>query len=333
MSRYHCDDCDHTFDAPTDTETCRCGCGERAWREEATDAIRPTRTEIAEQIRVVRAAGDDVDALLAAAQPDAGPREADNPAAYALACHIADHPISTVQAAFRYLNAPLTLEARDRPPAGQNLRDRIAQAALHAVGAALGDTLTPSARGEALAGIAAVLPSPADEAPPLLAEVWTVWREDEPVWGHFATEDTGKTGTIDYYEEQEERCPDYGWRQDGPRLELLAGGETTGIYLSRHPVYGKPAPADRAAEDAKELADLDREGAELVCVDECGSCDACGFETFGTPAEGWREAARFLRRTPRDSADFLGAIRGARLIEAELRRMVDEAQQVGEGRG
>ncbi|MFE1950004.1 hypothetical protein ACFW9D_05980 [Streptomyces sp. NPDC059524] len=37
MSRYRCEDCDYTFDAPTDTETCRCGCGERAWREDPTD--------------------------------------------------------------------------------------------------------------------------------------------------------------------------------------------------------------------------------------------------------------------------------------------------------
>lgn len=44
-----------------------------------------------------------------------------------------------------------------------NLQDRIAQAALHAVEAALGDTLTPSAREEALAGIAAVLPALADQ--------------------------------------------------------------------------------------------------------------------------------------------------------------------------
>lgn len=90
------------------------------------------------------------------------------------------------------------------------------------------------------------------------------------------------------------------------------------------------APADRAAvRDSQELAELDREGAELVCVDQCGNCDACGRERFGTPAEGWREAARFLRRTPRESNDFLGAVRGARLIEDELRRRADKAQQTG----
>ncbi|WP_055692866.1 hypothetical protein [Streptomyces prasinopilosus] len=60
--------------------------------------------------------------------------EPDNPAAWALARHIADHPVSTIQAAFRYLNAPLTIEVREpASSAGQApvtdqtaLRDRIA---------------------------------------------------------------------------------------------------------------------------------------------------------------------------------------------------------------
>ncbi|MFD3999900.1 hypothetical protein [Streptomyces rubiginosohelvolus] len=37
--------------------------------------------------------------------------EPDHPAAYALANHIADHPISTIQAAFRYLGWSLTITA------------------------------------------------------------------------------------------------------------------------------------------------------------------------------------------------------------------------------
>ncbi|MGC5239034.1 hypothetical protein ACPXCH_04550 [Streptomyces albogriseolus] len=68
----------------------------------------------------------------------------------------------------------------------------------------------------------------------------------------------------------------------------------------------------------------DAEDDELVCVDQCGSCDACGMEPFGTPAEGWRQAAHFLRRTARASGDRAGALHGARMIEAELRRMADE---------
>lgn len=86
-----------------------------------------------------------------------------------------------------------------------------------------------------------------------------------------------------------------------------------------------PAPEcqDRVAEQA---AERDGEGYELVCVDECGFCDACGMEPFGTPAEGWREAARFLRRTARDSTFRQGALHGARLIEAELRRRAEAEQ-------
>jgi hypothetical protein len=74
-------------------------------------------------------------------------------------------------------------------------------------------------------------------------------------------------------------------------------------------------------------AEGDEEGDELVCVDQCGCCDACGMEPFGTPAEGWREAARFLRRVARSSGDREGVLHGARLIEAELRRQADGNHQ------
>lgn len=43
MSKYSCDDCDATFEAPTDTDTCRCpGCGEMATKQPA-DAERRDR--------------------------------------------------------------------------------------------------------------------------------------------------------------------------------------------------------------------------------------------------------------------------------------------------
>ncbi|MGA5767398.1 hypothetical protein ACPC36_07940 [Streptomyces pseudogriseolus] len=48
-------------------------------------------------------------------QPTTEPTEPDHPAAWALARHIADHPVSTIQAAFRYLNAPLTIELHADP--------------------------------------------------------------------------------------------------------------------------------------------------------------------------------------------------------------------------
>lgn len=41
--------------------------------------------------------------------------EPDHPAAYALAKHIADHSVSTIQAAFRYLNSPIAFEAHEDP--------------------------------------------------------------------------------------------------------------------------------------------------------------------------------------------------------------------------
>ncbi len=52
----------------------------------------------------------------------------------------------------------------DAPPTNRAALRQRAEAALSAVEAALGDTLLPAAREEALAGIAAVLPPPADRA-------------------------------------------------------------------------------------------------------------------------------------------------------------------------
>ena len=78
---------------------------------------------------------------------------------------------------------------------------------------------------------------------------------------------------------------------------------------------------DRHAED-----EPDGDSDELVCVDECGNCDACGMEPFGTPAEGWREAARFLRRTPRDSRDYPAVLTGARRIEDHLRARAGQGE-------
>lgn len=81
-----------------------------------------------------------------------------------------------------------------------------------------------------------------------------------------------------------------------------------------------------AAREGEATADPD-EGDELVCLDQCGFCDACGMEPFGTPAEGWREAARFLRRTPRESRDYPAVLTGARVIEEHLRNRATEMEQ------
>jgi hypothetical protein len=108
------------------------------------------------------------------------------------------------------------------------------------------------------------------------------------------------------------------------RLEQSAGGAAAEKFLDDNPELRHMA-VESAAVDR--VAAEDDEGDELVCVDECGFCDACGMEPFGTPADGWREAARFLRRTARESGDRRGALHGARLIEAELRRLAEDAER------
>jgi hypothetical protein len=117
----------------------------------STGPIRPTRAEIVEQVRVVRAAQDDVDVLL-----DAAPSA---PADQSARLYTAAELVHAIRSAGEERDR---VEAARRANGPAGLRDRIAQAALHAVEAALGDALTPSARSEALAGIAAVLPAPAD---------------------------------------------------------------------------------------------------------------------------------------------------------------------------
>ncbi|WP_432091056.1 hypothetical protein [Streptomyces sp. NRRL F-5630] len=130
----------------------------------------------------------------------------------------------------------------DSPAA--DLRDRIRRAVCEAEGFMWNEELLePDEYGEVADAVLAVLPTPAVALP----EVWTVWREGEPVYAHYATKDAAKLGTIDCWREDEPACPEYSWPKDGPRLELMAGDERTGIYVSRYTVYDAPAPADRAA--------------------------------------------------------------------------------------
>ncbi|MGW4603690.1 hypothetical protein ACWENS_10515 [Streptomyces sp. NPDC004532] len=107
---------------------------------------------------------------------------------------------------------------------------------------------------------------------------------------------------------------------------ILIEGVRGEHYACRADVFAETyAPAVVSA-PVQPTTRADDEGDELVCVDQCGACDACGMEPFGTPAEGWREASRFLRRVARTSGNREGALHGARLIEAELRRMAGEEQ-------
>ncbi|MFG2670826.1 hypothetical protein [Streptomyces sp. NPDC048445] len=158
----------------------------------------------------------------------------------------------------------LLRRAADQQPetaaADAGLRDRIRRAICEAEGFGWDtDMLEPDEYGEVADAVLAVLPAPTDRAAAPLSEVWTVWCEDEPVYAHFATEDAAKQGTIDCWQENEPSCPDYSWRQDGPRLELLVGGEHGGVYASRHRVNGTPetAPADRRARYAAAIREAD----------------------------------------------------------------------------
>jgi len=111
-----------------------------------TDPSRPTRAEIAEQIRVVRAGQEHLDALLAAAQtPDA-----DRPVHFCGLTHCEGPNHTWVDGAKAY-TCP-------GPPADGNLRDRIAQA-LEAA-----DYRPDMRRGDLADAVMAVLPAPADRA-------------------------------------------------------------------------------------------------------------------------------------------------------------------------
>lgn len=104
--------------------------------------------------------------------------------------------------------------------------------------------------------------------------VWTVWREDQPIHAHYATEDDARQGSIGCWEEDESRCPDYSWKPDGARLELVVGGEAAGVYISRADVHGTLAePEKELAEARVELANY--VGAEPTIAEEMAYLSRC----------------------------------------------------------
>lgn len=90
----------------------------------------------------------------------------------------------------------------------------------------------------------AAVPAPAEPFP-----IWTVWREEQPAYGYFATEDIAKRASINCWEEDEPVCPDYSWRPDGGpgNWELLVGDERAEVYIRRHLVWGGLPQPPRAA--------------------------------------------------------------------------------------
>lgn len=143
----------------------------------------------------------------------------------------------------------------------------------------------------------------ADEITPS-AEVWSIWREGQSVWGYYATEDAAKADSIHYWEEDEPVCPDYSWRPFASTgWELLVGSDASGVFITCHKVHGQPTvepPVDRAA--------ILREAADAVfALDYDVMVGEEGDENLGSMREAWD----------------LGTIHAEKL----LRRLADEAQQ------
>jgi hypothetical protein len=158
-------------------------------------------------------------------------------------------------------------------------------------------------------------PNPAPEPFP----IWVVWREDQPAHGYFATEDIAKRATIDYWEEDEPVCPDYSWRRDGPRWELVVGGEHGGVYASRHLVYGGAPAAVSVVPPATNQAGLLRWAADQLDADMERFFTEWPNEPRNSPyALGRKDAAAELRRlaaeaphtaTPDEAAELLALVR------------------------
>ncbi|THA31767.1 hypothetical protein E6R18_15655 [Streptomyces sp. A1277] len=185
--------------------------------------------------------------------------------------------------------------------------------------------------------VAPTAPPAADQpAPAPLSEVWSVWREDEPAYNHFATVDAARQGTIDFWEEDEPSCPDYSWDQQagGARLELLVGGVHSGVYASRHPVYGGPAAAPVAEADAELRAEVKQWRATFGRNALPGALRR--LETVEVEVERLRaDRATTLREAAIESEviarrlyDDMGqhAAAGARAVGDRLRRLADETQ-------
>lgn len=127
--------------------------------------------------------------------------------------------------------------------------------------------------------------------------VWSVWQEGQPIHAHYATIDDARQGSIDCWEEDEPSCPDYSWKPDGPRLELLVGGEASGVYISRADVFGTLAdPEKELAEARAELAKY--VGHEPTIADEMAYLSRCLDAVRDVCDDAEKQATRWEQPLP-----------------------------------
>lgn len=143
MSAYYCDDCDHTFNAPTDTDTCRCGAGHTAFRVETGAASLALADPDERRTRYA--------AAMAVRDGDTWPTTYENDEAdYLRRADAAMAVADTEQAAV------------PSAPADTDLRDRIRRAICEASGFEWDDDgLEPDEYGEHADAVLAVLPAEA----------------------------------------------------------------------------------------------------------------------------------------------------------------------------
>ncbi|MFD3516270.1 hypothetical protein [Streptomyces sp. NPDC058657] len=122
-----------------------------------------------------------------------------------------------------------------------SLRDRIRRACAEADGFRF-ESLEPHDYQKHADALLALHPVGADRAElrDRIAEVWTVWAEDESTLGHYSDEVTAKLAAIEFHQETETPGLEfvYGWHEYGGRLELIAGGDDTGLRVRCEKVRG-----------------------------------------------------------------------------------------------
>lgn len=191
--------------------------------------------------------------------------------------------------------APAVVE----PPAHQ----AVAEAALAAVETALGDTLLPDAREEALAGIAAVLPEPADRAA-VLTDVERAIRSATATCGYRADDGCDFCNGVDAALVQVRRMADETattetpcwcghpkerhWHDAGGRMTFSDGCHDCRGWNGAH-AYGQKLPWLPEGDDTAAGARQDGAQTTALNVLRClASPEACRWEGVYCVTHSWK---------------------------------------------